>query len=351
VLGARDPQFFEKSPWQVSFSWRYQKSDRHFRGSEEEDDRQAEHSEVINTLNLLDVSFTRNLNSRWSLTFGIPYLMAERSLPIRNEERETIGRTVMQARDFGDLTIGAQRWMLDPFTHLKTNVQLGFGVKLPTGPDNVVDTRLRYEDGEIVPYVQTVDQSIQPGDGGFGFVFNVAWFYRVLHDRCAWYFSGTYLFNPEGTNGVYTYRSRETEAIMSIADQYLARLGAQFAVSKKKNVSLGIGGRVEGIPAEDVFGSSEGFRRPGYAVSVEPNFNVNWGLHNVSVAVPIAVYRNRVHSVPDNMRGDGRAGDAAFADWLLIVSYSRRFGGKNKATAATPTCNPPAESTPSGGRR
>lgn len=349
MLGARDPQFELASPWEVSFSWRYQRSDRHFRGSQEEKNRAAEHSEVINTIHLLDVAVTKNLNERWSLTFGVPYLMADRSSPIRNEERETIGRSVSQSRGFGDFTIGARRWMLDPVTHPKTNVQLGFGMKLPTGQNNVVDTRVRYEDGEYVPNVQTNDQSIQPGDGGFGFIFDIGWFYRVMQGRCAFYFAGTYLANPQGTSGVYTYRSREAEQIMSIADQYLARLGAQFAVSKTKNISLGIGGRIEGVPYKDVYGPSDGFRRPGYAVSVEPSFNVTWGLNNVSVAVPIAVYRNRVQSVPDIETG--RHGDAAFADWLLIVSYSRRFGGKRTASASAPTCNPPAESTPSGGRR
>ena len=43
------------------------------------------------------------------------------------------------------------------------------------------------------------------------------------------------------------------------------------------------------------------------------------------IAVPVAVYRNRLRSVPDRLEA-GRHGDAAFADWLLLVGYSRRFG-------------------------
>jgi len=342
VLGARDPQFAESKPWQAQVSWRYQKSDRHFRGSEEEEHRQAEHSEVINTINVLDFSLSKNIGPRWSLSFGIPYLMADRSSPIRDQNRETIGRSISQSRAFGDLIVGGRRWMLDPRTHLETNVQLGVGLKLPTGPDNVVDTRTRYANGEYVSTVETNDQSIQPGDGGVGVVFDVGWFRRVGRGTCAFYAAGTYLFNPMGTNGVYTYRGRESEAIMSIADQYLARLGVSFVVSRSHDLSLGIGGRMEGVPAYDVFGPSDGFRRPGYAVSVEPTFNWTHGVHNVSVAVPVAVYRNRVRSVPDLM--DDTHGDAAFADWLLIVSYSQRFGGAKTASAshASPNCDSPS---------
>lgn len=340
VLGARDPQFAREHPWEASLSWRYQKSDRHFRGSQEEENRQAEHSEVINTINLIDLTVTRNLDNRWSLSLGIPYFMAERSSPIRDDNRVTIGRSISQARALGDIVFGARRWMLEPAGHTKTNVQLGFGIKLPTGQNNVVDRRTRFSNGDYVTTLQTVDQSIQPGDGGLGVVFDAGWFRRFAGDRCAAYGAGTYLFNPEGTNGVYTFRSRESEAIMSIADQYLARAGVSFAPTRSRNLAFGIGGRVEGVPVHDVVGPSDGFRRPGYAVSVEPSFNFTHGVHDFSVALPIAVYRNRTRSVPDRMEV-GRHGDAAFADWLLLIGYSQRFGGRAEAAPAAPTCEDP----------
>ena len=40
-----------------------------------------------------------------------------------------------------------------------------------------------------------------------------------------------------------------------------------------KNVSVALGGRLEGIPVHDLVGGSEGFRRPGYIVSAEPQRN------------------------------------------------------------------------------
>jgi hypothetical protein len=82
-------------------------------------------------------------------------------------------------------------------------------------------------------------------------------------------------------------------------------------------------GRIEGVPVRDIIGKSEGFRRPGYAISVEPGFLYSRGRDTWSISMPIAVERNRRRSVPDI--ADGRHGDAAFADDLLIIGYSRRF--------------------------
>lgn len=338
VFGAIARPFEKSERWQATFGWRYQRSDRHFRGSEEEANRQAEHSEVINTINLLDLSLSYRVSSRWTIGASFPFLLAERSSPIRDDNGDTIGRSISQARGLADVIFGARRWIWDPAAHPGGNLMLGFGVKIPTGQSNVHDTRTRYSMGSYVRTVETVDQSIQPGDGGFGVLLQMQAFQGFAHDRCAFYFSGTYLFNPEEISGVYTYRSRPEEWYMSIADQYLARMGVSFALADTGS-SLSLGGRIEGVPAEDVFGGSDGFRRPGYAVSVEPGYTLVRGVHQFAVSLPIAVYRNRVQSVPDMLTG--RHGDAAFADWMLLMNYSIQFGGSHdKAAAAQPPACP-----------
>lgn len=324
VLGVFDELTGGEHKWQVSFSWRYQKSDRHFRGTEEEENREAEHSEVINTLHLAEVGIRYNFDSRTSLSVGIPYLMAERSHPIRDENRDVIDRSVLHARGLGDVTIVGRRLLWDPAAGHRGNLSLGLGVKLPTGQNNVVDAREGLEDGERVLSVQTVDQSVQPGDGGFGAIVDLSGF-RQLGSRgnLAAYASGAYLINPEGTSGVHTFRSREGEEIMSIADQYVFRTGLVTSPRTWNGFTLGLGGRIEGVPVHDLFGSSEGFRRPGYAVSVEPSIGWTRGPHSLSLAVPIAVQRNRQRSVPDI--ANGRHGDAAFADYVVLFGYWRSF--------------------------
>src|SRR5206468_2726548 len=167
---------------------------------------------------------------------------ATRSSPIRDQNRDVIGRDVTQARGLGDITATVRRWMLDSEKHSRGNTWLGLGIKLPTGENNVQGTRRRcprsapelctLTNGTLVTTVETVDQSIQPGDGGFGVIVDLLSYYRFARDRLGAYFTGTYLINAEGTSGVPTYRSAAGEEIMSIADQYLARAGLAWYPGK-----------------------------------------------------------------------------------------------------------------------
>ena len=66
-----------------------------------------------------------------------------------------------------------------------------------------------------------------------------------------------------------------------------------------------------------------------HAVSVEPGLSVTPSSITAFVTVPVAVYRNRLKSVPDEIDdpilhtlGNG---DAAFADYLFLLGISRRL--------------------------
>jgi hypothetical protein len=323
VLGVQDT-YEGPDQWQISTSWRFQKSGRHFVGSDEQEERQDEGSEVVNTIHLLETNIRYNATPRWSFSVGIPYLIAERSNALRGPSREIIGRTTTQARGMGDVTVVARRLMRDPEASPDANISLGFGLKLPTGDNNVVDTRQRVVGGQVVNSVETVDQSIQPGDGGFGFLLEFQGSRRLGHSGLVGYLSAGYLVNPEEENGVATFRNNVGEEFMSVADQYLARVGVGYSSVDWKGWSVTLGGRLEGVPVEDLTGGSEGFRRPGYAVSVEPAVSWSKGAHSISLAVPVALYRNRTRSVPDRAV-PGRHGDAAFADYVVMLGYWRRF--------------------------
>ena len=84
------------------------------------------------------------------------------------------------------------------------------------------------------------------------------------------------------------------------------------------------GPRWEGVPAKDVFGDSLGFRRPGYAVSLEPGFQYAHAKWMLTANIGKAIMRDRTRSIPDRITGGH--GDAAFADYLWTASYSYRFG-------------------------
>lgn len=324
MLGAYDGSYTGPNKWQVSTTLRYQRSDRHFRGPHQEENRQFEGSEVINTINLFELGVRYNHSDRLSFSLGVPYFSAERSSPLRNNQRVVVDRTVTEARELGDITLTARRLLWKPAEHPNGNVSFGLGLKFPTGRYDVTDERVRLVNGQRVTTVESVDQSIQPGDGGFGVILDAQVLQRVLGGKGAFYAGATYLANPESTNGTPTFRGNTGEEVMSIADQYLGRVGMSYAAPSWKGLGVSLGGRLEGVPVHDLVGDSDGFRRPGYAVSVEPGLSYSKGAHAFTLAVPVAVYRNRTRSVADRLE-PGRHGDAAFADYFVMLGYWRRF--------------------------
>lgn len=296
--------------WQISVGYRYQHSHRHFVGAEEQVQRAQQRTEVNNKIHILDVAATYEVTPRFNLTLSVPLFFAKRF-------NQRTPDQVFHANGIGDISISARMWLLKPPTESRQNVSFGFGIKLPTGNPGVRDT----VNTSTGPVTRVVDQSIQPGDGGYGFSVDVQGYKGI--GFATLYGSGVYLFNPRGTNGVLTGRSRASEAVMSVADQYLYRAGAVFPFPKVRSMALSLGLRGEGIPVRDAFGKSEGFRRPGVALSLDPGFIYTRGKESWSFNVPVAVYRNRKRSVPDIT--DGRHGDAAFADYVILVGYSRRF--------------------------
>ena len=138
-----------------------------------------------------------------------------------------------------------------------------------------------------------------------------------------------YQFTPEEDNGVPTYRSNPYEAIMSIADTYMGRVGFDYLIVPDWGFALSLGGRIEGVPVYDAFGGSDWFRRPGFSIGIEPGITASrWGW-TLGVTTPVALYRNREQSVPDKQlsaaTGTDRHGDAAFADYVVLVTLARRF--------------------------
>lgn len=311
--------------WRLNQGVRYFSSHRHFKGAVEQTAREAEHSEVINTVGFYDAGLTYGLTDRFSLYVGGPLQLATRSSPVRDQNRQVIDRDVVSANGLGDFILGARGWVLDPAAHQPYNLELGLGVKLPTGAFGLTGVRRSLDSatGQLTSETQTIDQSIQPGDGSVGVMLQASGFWQLAPSTAA-YLDGSYLLNPMDTNGVQTFRSRPSEAIMSIADQYLVRLGATTGFDGLPGLGLSLGGRVDGVPVYDVLGNSNGFRRPGVSISLDPGLSYSWGGSSLSLNVPIALYRNRLQSVTDLQ--DNTHGDAAFADYLVVLGYSHTFG-------------------------
>ncbi|HVZ98323.1 MAG TPA: hypothetical protein VG847_15675 [Chitinophagaceae bacterium] len=309
--------------WQLNIGNRYFNSFRHYIGTVQQKQRLEQHTEVINHVNTTDFSIARDLNRRLSLSIGFPILATSRS------QRENFGshsRFTTHSFGMGDLNVTLYRWMLDPLKSRKGNIQLGVGIKFATGADSYEDY---FPVNDSTKQLRTVDQSIQLGDGGTGIIAEANGFYNFT-SLVGVYGNLYYLINPREQNGVPTYRSNPNEAIMSVPDQYMARVGINYGFKGNlKNLSAALGGRLEGIPVYDLIGGSEGFRRPGYIIDVEPGLNLMVKKSTFFVEVPIALVRCRTQSVPDKettrQTGVYTNGDAAFADYLVNVGFTTRF--------------------------
>lgn len=310
--------------WELNINNRYFRSYKHFVGTAEQKQRVEEGSNVINHAYEMDITATRTLNSRWSLSTTLPILDFSRSSLYEHD-----GKSRHETHSFGigDARFSAYRWMFNPAKSHKGNIQLGLGIKLPTGNYNYQDYFFKKADSSILG---PVDQSIQPGDGGTGITFEFNGFYNFTH-QVGVYGNFFYLSNPREVNGTSTTRGGTVSAsakkyntdVMSVPDLFMTRAGVAVMVSQ---FTLAGGVRVEGLPSTDLIGGSRGFRRPGYIVSVEPSITYVAKKISFNVSMPWAVKRNRTQSDADKRQsidtGTHKQGDAAFADYLLSAGVT-----------------------------
>jgi hypothetical protein len=319
----------------LSAGYRYFRSFRHFRGKEEEKHRLEQGTEVINYFHGLDLGVTYGISARLSATLTLPLNHNDRS-----SMYEHYGNSVNNNPDrrrfdtgsqgIGDLRLSAAYWLLNPANHQAGNISLGLGIKAPTGKYDVEGDFHRLDaEGNDFTIVRPVDQSIQLGDGGWGVSLETQAF-RQIYGRFSGFLSGFYMANPRNHNGALRNPAADPDNpfnYFSVADQYAARIGLFYSATHR--IAFGLGGRLEGIPATDVFGKSEGFRRPGYVVSVEPGltlFHKAWALN---LNVPVALERNRIKNTLDKI--NGTHGDAAFADYVINASLTWMLPKKSGA--------------------
>jgi len=294
----------------VDIGYRVFNSNKYFVGTNEI----ARPSAIENHQNIFDIGVEYRLSRRWSLIGDLPVFNGT-----RDQKYPPTG--IFQVSGLGDMTIGAQAWIFRPPTENGGNIAVSSQLKIPTGIDNATGSAL-YQ-GKIVK--ATADPSLQPGDGAWGF--NVgSQAYQKLWPHAAAYGQGTYLFNPEDTNGVPSFRSQPGQGVISVTDQYLYRLGVSQGIPapKLRGLALSFGVRGEGVPPHDLLGASDGFRRPGFILSIDPGLMFNYRRYTVAVNGPWAMYRDRPPSVPE-LQNHTYNGDAFFADYTVIANISHHF--------------------------
>ncbi|HEY1794032.1 MAG TPA: hypothetical protein VGG34_14045 [Opitutaceae bacterium] len=278
--------------------------------------RNAATNQVINVVDQFDSSISYTPDVVDTFTLDVPYFTATRSQQVSG-----LGRYKTRGRGIGDTRVTADRWLIDPRTNPRGDISLGLGLSIPTGKSNVKD----YFHTKTGLVLENVDQSIQPGEGGWGLIGEFNAYYKLLPSTSL-YANGFYMVTPQDTNGTRTTSAITSEtAYDSVYDQYELRGGVTQVLWRfNKSVLTGsLGGRWEGVPSDDLIGSSDGFRRPGYVLSVEPGLAYLMPHDSFTFSVPVAEYMNRTQSYPDTLTGGH--GDAFFAKFLVLASYSHRW--------------------------
>jgi hypothetical protein len=343
--GAQETPYLQCGQWVGTLAYRYFHSFRDFNANGDE-----VHIPLIKNdtyVDLFDVAATYAVTERLNLTLELPFQYGSRT---NSAEHDGVHVHTMRAGGVGDLRLSASFWLLNPekpavqstisdkgkqvagcvapAQHRDYNISLGLGVKAPTGDDAASDYSFRPTGREL----RAVDPAIQPGDGGWGLILSGNAFAKVWKDTFA-YLNGFYLINPRETNGVRTVNfdvppfTHGDKGLMvdSVPDQSLVRGGLARSIWPAIGLSGSLGARWEGIPSHDLIGGSDGWRLPGYSVSIEPGISISRGKENLSVTAPIAVYRYGLVSVPFARTHDSLGGVASFADFQINVTYSHEF--------------------------
>jgi hypothetical protein len=329
----------QKGKWQANFGYRHFRSFRHFVGDVEQNaeneangtaERDRAGTNVINHVHQPTIGVTYGVTDRLSVSADLPYLQALRRSPWSGS-RPTYATS---ARGISDLVFMGRYWLGDPHKSQTENLSVGLGFKFPTGDDRAEDEFLVAvaPDGTRITDVRPVDQSIQPGDGGFGILAEVQAFKGM--GRFVAFASGAYLMNPQETNdfnrngpNAPVDDSGAENHLLSIADQYVARVGVATGVWRSLGANLGL--RIEGTTSSDLIGGDRGRRRPGYTLGLDPGLSYAWKANAISVNVPFAIRRVRTQNYADKLEteqtGHYENGDAAFADYAILVAFSHRF--------------------------
>lgn len=334
--GPNSSALMHPGQWQVSLGMRSLHSYKHFVGTEYQPQRESEGTNVINNTQSADFGLNYSVTDRFSVSVNLPFTYNDRSSMYEHYGNAVAGnpgrnRFETKSAGIGDARLTVNYWILDPLKHIKSNLMLGVGIKLPTGNSNVKDmVHRRKVDGSDYTLEKPVDQSIQLGDGAIGYNLEVQG-YKLLGTKSLLYFNGFYLLSPQNVNATEQFASDKSISDLmiryhSVADQYAARVGVTYDIIPNKGFQVMLGGRIEGIPAYDLIGGSDGFRRPGYIISIEPGITYSNSKNMFSLTMPLAVVRNRIKSAYDLKDPMGlRQGDAAFSDYFFSATVSHRF--------------------------
>lgn len=315
---------FSTSNWQINLNTRYFKAFRDFKGTEDQK-TPARNQSIVHSFSM-DLSVSRFLHKGWSYNISLPIIVNSRSTTLEHGGANT-PRYTTHSFGIGDLRLTLYKWLLRPSVSQKGNVQIGLGIKLPTGDYKYQDYFVRNDSTKVLA---PVNPSIQLGDGGTGIITEMNGFY-LFNRSVSVYGNFYYLISPREQNGVSTTFGRTPTSLQlktgnteaSVTDQFSARVGINLNLNK---LSLSAGLRHEGVPVYDLFGGSNGTRRAGYNLSVEPGIIYKMKRATYYAYIPVMISRKVKQNVPDKketeIKGAYTLTQGGFANYLVFVGVS-----------------------------
>jgi hypothetical protein len=300
----------------------------HFSGPTENFSRAQLGTEVQSKTNLDDLMFTYQLTDRISLTATVPFLYASRRLQSQYATMYTSG--------LGDVSAGAQYWIRSPRSPraLFNNAQIGLSLLAPSGNDRQGDVVATTYGGATS--TQYPDYSVQPGGGSWGMIMSGQVFQSLGGNTVA-FADGNYAMTQGGYHNFWTSHGGAANGppaatpgmtqFDAIQDQYMIEIGGSHPAPGIKGLGLTFTIRDEGVPARNLIGNDLGFRRPGFGIALTPGFIYTHGQHMLQFSVGKVMIRDRTKSVPEKING-AHEGDAAFANYVWMASYTLRLPGK-----------------------
>ena len=288
---------FTTSSWQLNINNRYFKSFRDFKGSR--DQRTPEKDQSVIRSYSMDITLSRFFNNGWSLDFSLPISANSRSTTIEHGGAGT-PRHITHAFGIGDVRLTVYKWLLRPSVSQKINVQVGLGIKLPTGDYRYQDYFYRNDTTKVLA---PVNLATQLGDGRTGIATELNVFY-TFDKTLSMYGNFYYLISPREQNGVSTLFGRAPTSLQiksgntetSVTDVFSLRGGFIYNTNK---LALSAGLRDEGLPVYDLIGGSNGTRRAGHNLSVEPGIIYKLKRTTFYVYVPATIAHRINQNVPD----------------------------------------------------
>jgi hypothetical protein len=308
-------QAYKPSGWELTLAYRRLTSNQFFVGTEETSGPGG--SVPIFKIHTVIADMAYSFNDRVRARVSVPFSTGslERKWPDNKIHEQT-------TKGIGDVSVLGEAWLLSPRAHPKGNIAIGLGLKAPTG-SHTKASQFYTASG---PVDFPADQTIQPGDGGWGVLMQLQAFRQIV-DRTSLYALGSYIANPKArTDATAAPSGPNSIQHWAVPDVYSARAGVAFEVLPEQGLSMSLGARVDGIPVHDLIGAGDEdtIKRTSYIVFADPGISYARDKNTLTLSVPWRMHLNRMTSLADRAAGVPSAG-GGFAKYLVFASYTRRF--------------------------